>query len=464
KALGNYKGHRALYKSMDEFYDSEVTITIQQHHWKPWATPKDHAKKAEARHGNFRVAIHPDFSDQEITIGGTVSIKARTELCTLLKRNLDIFAWQPSDMTGDCYPLLEIDWKAESLCGYPFKFFLNANKGYHQIQMAEQDEEKTAFHTSHGVRNKRENDKIETKPDQIKKKREAEDGNPARANVKQALGRKIVTILFTLTALSALRRSGTENKQAWYKVGVAASFQRSRIHKPHAHNQAFKKEGETIEDFIERFKVETGRMKGAPECMRISEFMHGVNNPELTKRLNEHVPKTVEEMMIATVAFIRGETAAASKKKPRDGRGSNKFTPLTITPKEIFAAESGKFKPSPPMVTPVEKRSSNKFCEFHNDKGHNIDEYVQLRKQIEELVRAGKLSHFIKEIRRDKDQQKTRKKAAPVKDKATTIYMIQPWQRVTRQKVTQSFALVKEITFPPLTANKGTGGPLVIEA
>nr|GEW58843.1 reverse transcriptase domain-containing protein [Tanacetum cinerariifolium] len=48
---------------------------------------------------NFKVAIHPDFLDQEITIEGTISIKARTELCTLLKRNLNIFAWQPSDMT-----------------------------------------------------------------------------------------------------------------------------------------------------------------------------------------------------------------------------------------------------------------------------------------------------------------------------------------------------------------------------
>ncbi|GJY52580.1 hypothetical protein Tco_0443427 [Tanacetum coccineum] len=112
------------------------------------------------------------------------------------------------------------------------------------------------------------------------------------------------------------------------------------------------KDGETIEEFMERFKVETGRMKGAPECMKISGFMHGVNNPELTKRLNEHVPKTLEEMMTTTAAFIRGETAAASKKKvhtpwkpqdqskrhnserrsdfrnqPRDGRGLSKFTP-----------------------------------------------------------------------------------------------------------------------------------------
>nr|GEW07906.1 reverse transcriptase domain-containing protein [Tanacetum cinerariifolium] len=159
------------------------------------------------------------------------------------------------------------------------------------------------------------------------------------------------------------------------------------------------KDGETIEDFMKRFKVETGCMKGAPECMCISGFMHGVNNPELTKSLNEHVPKTMKEMMITTTAFKGGEAAAASKKKghtswkahdqsksqtlekrsefrvhPREGRGSNRFTPLTRTPKEILVAEASKFQPPPPMVTPVEKRSSNKFCDFHNDKGHSTDE------------------------------------------------------------------------------------------
>nr|GEZ39927.1 reverse transcriptase domain-containing protein [Tanacetum cinerariifolium] len=51
----------------------------------------------------------------------------------------------------DCYPLPEIDWKVESLCGYPFKCFLDAYKGYHQIQLAEAVEEKTTFHTGQGV-------------------------------------------------------------------------------------------------------------------------------------------------------------------------------------------------------------------------------------------------------------------------------------------------------------------------
>nr|GEV05912.1 reverse transcriptase domain-containing protein [Tanacetum cinerariifolium] len=82
----------------------------------------------------------------------------------------------------------------------------------------------------------------------------------------------------------------------------------------------------------------------------------------------------------------------------RDDRGPNRFSPLTRTPKEILAAEANKFQPPPPMVTPVEKRNGNKICDFHNDKGHSTDECIQLKKQIEELVRAGKLSHLIKEI------------------------------------------------------------------
>nr|GFB75563.1 reverse transcriptase domain-containing protein [Tanacetum cinerariifolium] len=241
------------------------------------------------------------------------------------------------------------------------------------------------------------------------------------------------------------------------------------------------RDGETLEDFMERFKIETGRMKGAPECMRISGFMHGINNPELTKHLNEHIPRTMEEMMIATAATAnkkkvhmswkpQDQSKKHTDKRPdfrghsRDGRGANRFTPLTRTPKEILAAEANKFQPPPSMVTPVEKRNGNKFCDFHNDKGHITDECMQLKKLIEELVRAGKLSHLIKEIKQGREQPKTGKKEAAAKDKPTTIYMVRSWQRTVKQKITQSFEQGKEITFPPLANSQGTEGPLVIEA
>ncbi|XP_071713415.1 uncharacterized protein [Rutidosis leptorrhynchoides] len=51
----------------------------------------------------------------------------------------------------DCYPLPEIDWKVKSLNGYQYKSFLDAYKGYHQIKMAKEDEEKTSFFTSRGI-------------------------------------------------------------------------------------------------------------------------------------------------------------------------------------------------------------------------------------------------------------------------------------------------------------------------
>ncbi|GJS48002.1 reverse transcriptase domain-containing protein [Tanacetum coccineum] len=51
----------------------------------------------------------------------------------------------------DGYPLPEIDWKVESLCGYPFKCLLDAYKGYHQIKMAKEDEKKTTFITSQEI-------------------------------------------------------------------------------------------------------------------------------------------------------------------------------------------------------------------------------------------------------------------------------------------------------------------------
>ncbi|GKA18998.1 reverse transcriptase domain-containing protein [Tanacetum coccineum] len=168
-------------------------------------------------------------------------------------------------------------------------------------------------------------------------------------------------------------------------------------------------------------------------------------------------------MMIATTAFIQGEAAAAGKKKghaswrsddhskrhalerrsdfqgqPREGRGSIRFTSLTRTPKEILAAKAERFKSPPPMVTPVEKKRNNKFWDFHNDKGHSTDECMQLKKLIEELVRAGKLSHLIKEIKQGRDQPKIGKKEVPAK--------------------------YNEITFPSLTTSSGTEGLLVIEA
>ncbi|GJS92447.1 hypothetical protein Tco_0799415 [Tanacetum coccineum] len=47
-----------------------------------------------------KVAINPEYSEQTVMIGSTLTEEGRNKLCGLLQRNLDIFAWKPADMTG----------------------------------------------------------------------------------------------------------------------------------------------------------------------------------------------------------------------------------------------------------------------------------------------------------------------------------------------------------------------------
>ncbi|GJW97107.1 reverse transcriptase domain-containing protein [Tanacetum coccineum] len=224
------------------------------------------------------------------------------------------------------------------------------------------------------------------------------------------------------------------------------------------------REGESTEDFVRRFKIESKDVKGVPKVMRISGFMHGITNPELIKRLHDKISKSVDEMMKITTAFLRGEVTAGNQERKkafppwkqqdaghrqnfkkggfknhqRPKRRQDMFTFLSKTPKEILALEKGKFKALPPMMTPVKKQNSNKFCEFHKE-----------------------------EIKQNsgKDQQKVNKKGeASGKNKSLAILMIQPWQRMARQIITQSFSPHSEISFPPIDEEESVEGPMIIEA
>ncbi|GJU31041.1 hypothetical protein Tco_1174630 [Tanacetum coccineum] len=119
------------------------------------------------------------------------------------------------------------------------------------------------------------------------------------------------------------------------------------------------------------------------------------------------------------------------------------------------------------MKTPVEKQNHAKFCEFHGEVGHNTDECMHLKKQIEEMLKTGKLTHLIKELKQNngKEQPKVVKKGETSgKEKALAILMVQPWERVARQRITQSFSPSPDILFPLLGEDEGTEGPMIIEA
>ncbi|GJS76425.1 reverse transcriptase domain-containing protein [Tanacetum coccineum] len=123
-------------------------------------------------------------------------------------------------------------------------------------------------------------------------------------------------------------------------------------------------------------------MEGAPECIKISGFMHGITHPELIKCLYEKIPRSMDEMYRVTTSFLQGEVVAFSHShavKATRRRKQAKF-------QKGFQKQA---KAPPPMVTPAEKRDPNKYCEFHADTGHSTDECMQLRKQIDEMIKSG---------------------------------------------------------------------------
>ncbi|GJW22004.1 reverse transcriptase domain-containing protein, partial [Tanacetum coccineum] len=225
------------------------------------------------------------------------------------------------------------------------------------------------------------------------------------------------------------------------------------------------RDGESTEDFMERYKEEVLDVEGAPECMKISGFMHGITHPELIKLVAfSHGQKKAPTPWKQPEGGNKPNFKKGFKNMHRSDRKPDRFSLLTKTPKEIFALEKGKFKAPPPMVTPAEKRDPNKYGEFHADTGHSTDECMQLKKQIDEMIKAGKLSQFIKELKQNDKPKAPKKGGTAGKERPLAILMVQPWERVAKQKVTQSFAPETTISFPPLGDEDGTEGPMIIEA
>ncbi|GJW39187.1 reverse transcriptase domain-containing protein, partial [Tanacetum coccineum] len=192
------------------------------------------------------------------------------------------------------------------------------------------------------------------------------------------------------------------------------------------------RDGESTEDFMKRYKEEVLNVEGAPKCMKISGFMHGITHPELIKRevaAFSHGRKKAPTPWKQPEGGNKPSFKKGFKNKHRSDRKPNRFSLLTKTPKEIFALEKGKFKAPPPMVTPAEKRDPNKYCEFHADTGHSTDECMQLRKQIDEMIKTGKLSQFIKELKQNDKPKAPKKGDTTGKERPLAILMIQPWER-----------------------------------
>nr|GEW53976.1 reverse transcriptase domain-containing protein [Tanacetum cinerariifolium] len=142
--------------------------------------------------------------------------------------------------------------------------------------------------------------------------------------------------------------------------------------------------------------------------------------------------------------------------------------PLIKNPKEILAMEAGKvtFANPPPMSGAPASRNNNKYYDFHGDKGHNTEDYLQLKRQTEEAARSGRLAHLVKEIKQGGNKASTsktvKKTEAAQKDKGDAIFMVQSWGRNVRSRGVIDTPPQMNISFPPLNNMDIEDHPMVI--
>ncbi|GJV36953.1 reverse transcriptase domain-containing protein [Tanacetum coccineum] len=256
-----------------------------------------------------------------------------------------------------------------------------------------------------------------------------------------------------------------------------------------------RRQNEGLQTFMDRFKSESSHIKGVPPVLHISAFMHGHGHPELGKKLNDKIPKTVDEMFERVRAFIRGEVAAGTAKMVHPSQGDNRyirptwteglekarnrggsrearrnmgvytpyprkdtFTLLIKTPKEILAMENMSFPEPPPLIGTLEKQNLNKFCDYHRDRGHNTNDCYQLKKQIEEAVASRKLAHLVKDILRTNQRNESQGR-----NSAKVINMIREGGNHKRSFEEGRFGLTDELTFPAIPQNQLTDEPIILE-
>ncbi|XP_050290557.1 uncharacterized protein LOC126728838 [Quercus robur] len=93
-----------------------------------------------------------------------------------------------------------------------------------------------------------------------------------------------------------------------------------------------------------------------------------------------------------------------NKKQPSSSAWNQQYTPLNTPLEQVLMQikDDPSLKWLEKMKRDPNKHNRNKYCRFHRDHGHDTDECFDLKQQIENLIRQGKLRNFLGRDHKDK--------------------------------------------------------------
>ncbi|RRT32573.1 hypothetical protein B296_00057079 [Ensete ventricosum] len=180
---------------------------------------------------------------------------------------------------------------------------------------------------------------------------------------------------------------------------------------------------EPLSQFVGRF---TSQIQGIPDLhpsLAIQAFLTGLRQSRFFWSLIERPPTTLPEMLQRAHRYMAVETLIAGKRdETKRSRGEQSRghlasppkrredrsgllparpppIPLNSTRTEIFfqIREKGLLKAPSPMKSHPERRDKRRYCRFHREYDHDIEECRDLQYQIEDLIRRGHLRRYVRE-------------------------------------------------------------------
>jgi ribonuclease HI len=214
------------------------------------------------------------------------------------------------------------------------------------------------------------------------------------------------------------------------------------------------REGETLRSYLTRFNKETLLVDGADDKVVLTAFISGLQSGDFLFSVYKDPPTSMSKMMYEAQRYMNGEEALQTRdtgkkrrndyadrlnetleSKPKMQRNQDKkredssrrrsnerfnhFTPLNAPVDRIFM----QIKDDPALrwpgklLTNPDRRAKDKYCRFHRDHGHNTEDCYDLKRQIEELIKQGKLQRFVERDQREGRPPQARPQRPPVEDR-----------------------------------------------
>ncbi|XP_058084553.1 uncharacterized protein LOC131232336 [Magnolia sinica] len=217
--------------------------------------------------------------------------------------------------------------------------------------------------------------------------------------------------------------------------------------KPNTHLFTIKQElKESLKDYIARFNEEALQVKYYDDKMALVAVFSGLKEGKFTFSIRKNPPKTLADLVAKAQKYTNVEEFSNALKNvlviepigkqkrpmnekpqpsskglddraPHDHRPSRKpkgkfrsYTPFNTSTKQTLLDIKGHklLNWLVCMRANPDHRDKRKYCRFHRDHGHNTADYVDLKDEIETLIRKGHLRRYTKGERTSRKEERQR--------------------------------------------------------